>query len=319
MTVGWIALKFASNVSARTRIAIGMLRTASGSVESHSMPMNAARRIHLLGFGFTLLIALTMLAACGSVLGNENETVVLPTLAEVNPETIRTAEFLTQNAPPPGFESVAYPEIDDNLLTTVYSRFEIIATFEGFYADTREEVEEGFMRMRVWNDEFNRRRQVQLEFLGDVFSADSTDLNIVRIGNNFYMRDASGVCITDPALIRDIATIRAGQIIGGIEFAQPTGQQAVMNGEDAWQYGFDAQFINPPNIQLEDPNAALDYLRGEVWASPEHNVALHYEVTLNVNRAILFFGDRPVTGRLSYVYDVYNIGEPPNISVPNGC
>lgn len=281
--------------------------------------MNTSRRLHLLGLGFTLLLGVVLLAACDRVLDDSEDDVVLPTRAVVNPETIRTSEFLTQNAPPPGFESVAYPEIDDNLLTTVYSRFEIIATFDGFYADTREAVEEGYMRIRVWNDEFNRRRHVQLEFLGDVFSADSTDLDIVRIGNDYYMRDASGACITDPAIIADIATIRAGQVIGGVEFAQPTGQQDTINGEQAWQYGFDAQFINPPNVQLQDPNAELDYLRGEVWASPEYNVALHFEVTLNVNRAVLFFGDRPVTGRLSYTYDVYNIGEPPNISIPNGC
>lgn len=297
---------------------IGTLQTVNGSVESSNF-MNAQRRFNRIGLFVSLIIAILVLAACDSVLNNDDDPVVLPTIAQVDGETIRTMEFLTQNAPPEGFESVAYPEIDDNLLTTVYSRFEIIATFDGFYADTREPVEDGYMRMRVWNDEFNRRRQLQLEFVGDVFSADSTDLDIVRIGNEYYMRDASGACITDPAIIAEIATIRAGQVIGGVEFAQPTGQRGTYNGEEAWQYGFDAQFINPPNIQLQDPNAALDYLRGELWASPEHNVAIHYEVTLNTNRAILFFGDRPVTGRLSYSYDVYNIGEPPNISIPNGC
>ena len=111
-----------------------------------------------------------------------------------------------------------------------------------------------------------------------------------------------------------------GQLIGGVQFAPPTSRiDTDINGFTAWEYGFDAQFINPPLLQLVQTNAALDYLTGSIWVSPEHRVVVRYTVEMNVNRAIIFFGDTPVTGRLRYQYDVYTIGERPNISIPNGC
>ena len=92
-----------------------------------------------------------------------------------------------------------------------------------------------------------------------------------------------------------------------------------INGFQAWQYGFDEQFIKPPAIQFEGENNELDYLSGAVWVSPEHNVVVRYTVEMNVHRATLLFGERPVTGRIRYQYDVYDIGLPPVISIPNRC
>jgi len=258
------------------------------------------------------------LGACSRILG-ESEPVVIPTQANITYEDLQTALPFTQNAPPPGFESVSFPNIDDNLVNMVHSRFVIEASFAGFYADTRELAPDSWLRIEVWNDELNVRRHVRLEFEGDVFSGGSTYLDVVRLSNNYYMIDSNGICTTNPEEVAPFATLSAGQLIGGVEFAQPSGRKDLINDVVAWQYGFDPQFINQPYLQLTESISELDYLTGELWFSPENQIVVRYTIEMNVNRAILFFGERPVTGRLRYQYNVYDIGFPPNISIPNGC
>jgi hypothetical protein len=275
------------------------------------------RRASFLGLIATILTASMILAACGPILGKDNVT-PSPTRFEQSFEQYETSLPYTQNAPPEDFDTVSFPEIDDNLPTTVYSRFELTVNFDGYYTDTSEPVD-GFMRLKAWNDEFNVARQIQIEFLGDVFSGGASNLDVVRINNSYYMINPNGVCITDQGQVAELANIRAGQLIGGVEFAQPTSNVADINGFRAWQYGFDEQFINPPAIQFEGENNELDYLSGAVWVSPEHNVVVRYTVEMNVHHATLLFGERPVTGRIRYQYDVYDIGLAPIISIPNGC
>lgn len=280
---------------------------------------NSSRQLYLILLGTSLLLGSLLLSACDQVLDNDDD-VIIPTRVDVDSQSLLTAEYYTQQAPTPGFETVSFPEIDDNLLTTVYSRAEIHATFSGFFSESRESIEDARMTVKIWNDEFNVRRHVLLEFEGTVFSGDSTNLDIVRFGSNqYYMMDPDGSCITDSEQIAEIATIRAGQLIGGVEFAQPTARINTINGYLAWEYGFDPQFINPPLLQFTDDTSALDYLTGTIWVAPAENVVVRYIIEMNVNRAILFFGDRPVTGRLRYQYDVFDLGERPNISIPNGC
>lgn len=266
----------------------------------------------------TLIFTGLLLAACDRILG-EGEPIVIPTEANVTYEDLQTALPYTQNAPPPGFESLSFSAIDDNLNNTVYSRLVINATFSGFYADTREAAPDASVQIEIWNDELNVRRHVRLNFIGDVFSGGSTYLDVVRLANDYYMIDSNGVCITEPEQVAPFATLTAGQLIGGVDFAQPSGRKDLINDVVAWQYGFDRQFINQPYLQLTESISALDYLTGEIWFSPENQVVVRYTIEMNVNRAILFFGERPVTGRLRYQYDVYDIGQPPNISIPNGC
>lgn len=265
-----------------------------------------------------MLLTVVMLGACDRLVGDD-EPVAIPTRDELSYEDFQTAQIYTQNAPPPGFEEVVFPEIDDNLITTVYSRVEISASFNGHDSQTGEPVTDGFMRLRMINDELHVARQVQIEFVGDVFSGDSSSLNVVRLGNDYYMVDVNGICITDTTVIDPIANLRAGQLIGGVEFAQPTGRSDVVNGVEAWQYGFDPQFVNPPAVQLEAQTSTLDFLGGEMWVAPEYNVVVRFAIEMNVHRAKLFFGEREVTGRFRYQYDVVDIGLLPNISIPNGC
>lgn len=277
-----------------------------------------SKRHHFYALIITLLLSAMLLAACDRLLGKDE--IVLPTQASLDFDHYQTVIVFTQNAPPAGFETVAFSQVDDNLITTVYSRFEINLYLEnGYYSDTGQPVEQGYMRLRVWNDEFHVARHLQMEFLGDVFAGSSSNLDIVRISNDYYMVDVNGVCITDPSVIAEIANLNAGQLIGGFEFAQPTGRQDTINGVEAWQYGFDPQYVNRPAIQLTSETSAVDLLTGEVWVSPHYNIVVRYGIEMNIHRATLLFGNREVTGRLRFQYDVFNIGDPPNISIPNGC
>lgn len=277
------------------------------------------RRLYpIIGLCCVLLISSLVLSACDGVFG-DGEEIIIPTQATITFEGRQTALPFTQNAPPPGFESVEFPAIDDDLNNTVYHRYVILATFEGFYADTREQTSPATLKVEVWNDDQNVRRHVRLEFEGDVFSGGTTLIDVVRLGNDYYLLDANGICSTDPEQAAPFATLTAGQLIGGVDFAQPTSRVDLINDVQAWQYGFDRQFINPPQIALVESASALDYLTGEIWVSPEHRAVVRYTIEMNVNRSVLFFGERAVTGRLRYQYDVYEIGTPPNISIPNGC
>lgn len=275
------------------------------------------RKFHLYGLISTILIASVLLAACDQILG-EDEPVIIPTVADMDFNQFQTALVFTANAPPTGFDTIAFPEVDDNLITTVYSRFEINVYFDGYDSNTAEALN-GYMRLQSWNDEQHVSRQVKIEFVNDVFSGGSSNLDIVRISNDYYMLDANGICTYDPALIGDIANLRAGQLIGGIQFAQPTGRKEVVNNLMAWQYGFDPQFVNGPAVEFAEETSVFDLLTGEIWVNPEHNIVLRYAIEMNVHKARLLFGNREVTGRLRYQYDVHDIGIQPNISIPNGC
>lgn len=270
----------------------------------------------LWGLIATVLLASMLLAACDSILGDNAEP--SPTIFDQSFEEYQTSLPFTVNAPTPGFESVSFPEIDDNLPTVSYTKFDVTVTFDGYYTDTSEPVN-GYMRLTAWNDEFNGSRQIQIEFEGDVFSGGASNLDVVRIVNQYYMINPNGVCITDPGQVSELANIRAGQLIGGIEYAEPTSNVEEIDGIQTWQYGFDEQFINPPAIQFEGENNEIDYLAGAIWVSPEYNIVMRYTVEMNVHRATLLFGERPVTGRILYQYDVDVLEEPPAISIPNRC
>jgi hypothetical protein len=282
-------------------------------------PRHYPKRVRFLSAAVLFcLIGLTV-GACDTVKDlTGDEEVPIPTIATLT--DLQTAQYLTQVAPPAGFATVAFPEIDDNLRTTVYSHVIITVNFDGAYTDPTPDDPtsvQSAMRVEIWNDEFNVARHVRIEFLGNVFSGDASNLDVVRLSNNYYMLNPNGVCITSEADIREIANLRAGQLIGGVNLAQPTGKpNELINDYKAWQYGFTSANLNPPSIQT---TSAIDVLTGELWVAPDFNVVIRYRVDMNVHQAVLLFGNRPVTGRLRIDYDVYDISIPPSISIPNGC
>lgn len=258
------------------------------------------------------LLAFTLgLSAC-----RDNDQPV-PTQASV--EGFQTAEFLTANAPPTGFDEVSFALIDANLENIPYARYLVNVSFDGVYSDTRAPVQSN-MRMEVWKNDLDAARHVILRFSDDgVLSGAGGNIDAVRISNTYFMLNPNGVCETGEATVAPLANLTAGQVIGGVSTAGPTWRREVINEQQAWQYGFAPTDISFPAFQTTVQTSALDPIGGEMWVAPQFGVVVRYTVELNVHRVILLFGNREVTGRVRYQYDVYDIGVEPNISVPNGC
>jgi hypothetical protein len=256
---------------------------------------------------FTLL--LWMLAACDSL--KQEKTVA----TQASFEDAATAVVLTALAPPSGFEKLNLPDIDRQINQLPTSRVVIMVSFNGKYDDT-DQIAEGKLYLEAFNNQQAVSRLLDLQFEGDVFSGGASNLQAVRVSNSYYMINPNGVCIKDEAQISDIANLRAGQLLGGVTEAGPTGQRMMVNGLQSWQYGFAPEAIVPPQLQT---SAELDFLTGEIWFAPEYQIVVRYLVEMNVQAATLLFGNRPVSGRLRYEYNVYDINAPQNISVPNGC
>lgn len=259
------------------------------------------------------------LTACGL----NNDDVVIPTEASV--DQFATETFLTANAPPQSADIVYFPQIDQGIESTVYARYVVDISFNGVYSDSREPVE-STMRVEVWLDEFNARRSVKIIFEGgDVFQGSGGNLDAVRINNNYYMVNPNGVCRTTPEEVQAIANLTAGQLIGGVQEAYTSWKQVEINNQRVWSYSFGAEMLNPPAIQILNPETGVvDPVSGELWVTfDEANqlppIVIRYTVEMNVHRAVLLFGNREVTGQMRYEYQVYDIGVPPPISIPNGC
>lgn len=260
---------------------------------------------------YWVLMLLILTAVACSTSGGDAE-VVIPT--RVEPDAFRTQ--IASTPPPAGFESVAYNPIDFNRTDLPASYFEVTVNFEGQYTQTGEDATSS-MLMRVWENGLERKRRVVLSFVGDALSGGVQNLEAVRFENDFYLLDGNGICTRNNDAAREIATLSADRIVGGVTLALPTGIAEDVNGHLGYQYGFDAQNVTI-NIFAENPSA-VDIVGGEVWALPEFNIAGRFGVALNIHNAIVLFGDQPVTGVLRYQYNVMSIGESENISLPNGC
>lgn len=251
------------------------------------------------------------LVACDALQSDDDP---LPTVADF--ESVATASFLTQNAPPSGFSTVRFPNIDDGVERLPYSRAEIRVNFTGVYAGTEERAQ-GSLLIEIRANQQVGSRQVTVTFDGDIFSgAGESRVVAVRLSNNYYMINPNGVCITEASQIQEITGLRAGQIVGGVVEAGATARHGPINGYETWQYGFAPEAFQPPQLQTTDD---LDLLVGELWVAPEHQVVVRYIVEMNIRDAVLLFGERPVTGRLRLEYNLYDINQEQNISIPNGC
>ena len=249
-------------------------------------------------------------AACNQ---NSNPNAApLPTSA--NPDAVRTQIAMTP--PPPGFETVGFDPIDHNRDQLPSWHFEVTVNFEGHYTETGEDAT-GSLVMEVWEDSVFRTRRVILSFLGDALSGGITRVEAVRFENDFYILDANGICTRNNEAAQEIATLSAERLVGGVTLALPTGIAGDVNGYTGYQYAFSEEnltidiFRNAPSV--------VDVVGGEVWVLPEHNVVGRFGVSMNVHAAQILFGEQPVTGSLKYQYNLFDIGEAPNIALPNGC
>lgn len=256
------------------------------------------------------LMILFLFSAC-----QEKEAQVpLPT--EAKPEEVQTAIIKTQNAPPPGFDSIAFNPIDYNREKLPGWAFEVTVTFTGQYTATGEEAT-GYMLMRVWENSVLRQRRVLLQFDGEALSGSVTRIEAVRVENDFYLVDSNRICTINNEAAQDIATLSAGRIVGGFTLAIPTGRVDQILGFPAYQYGFDKN-----NLQIsifQEQPSTVDILGGEAWLIPELNVVGRFGVGMNVHNAKILFGENAVTGELNYQYNLVDVNETQDIAIPNGC
>jgi len=271
---------------------------------------------------FLLVMGLLALSACD--LSNNESASVVPTLASL--ETIPTAIFLTENAPPPGFATLALDPIERGLSAHSGWAYAVTGSFEGTF-DATGEPAAGTISAQVQGNEPGQTRRVVLEIEGRAFLPGEALLRLegVRFSNDYYTVDVNGVCTADGGEQPGgaaIADLSAGQIIGGVARAMPTGHRQTLDGLPAWQYTFAPADARLPAIH-PGPDGTVT-LAADLWFAPEVDAVLRYEISAEVSGVRLLWSDRTssaVSGTLTlrYTLDVAALDTPPNISVPHGC
>lgn len=262
---------------------------------------------------FLLLWLIIGLTACGV------RDLTPPSLPTVMPmEAAATAFALTENAPPAGFDSVAFPRIDAGLHLLAGWRYEVALSFDGVFSRTPRTVA-AMTQAEVSFNQVASARRVLTTIDNDIQAAsDPVRYEAVRLGpDTFLVRD--GICLSnageDAAIAADFS---AGALVGGIQQAQTAAQKAVINGEEVWRYAFTTDNIIFSGIQLTE-NSRILSLAGELWVSPKHQIVIRYYLSADVENVLLFDTELPVTGSVRIRYDVYEVGVVPNLSVPFGC
>ncbi len=260
------------------------------------------------------VLGIFLLTACTGQRGQRLED--LPTPASV--DTFATDVFMTQNAPPEGYRGdVAFPQVDANLNTLSGWRYIVQLEFNGVFARTPRETSAN-TTAEVWFAQLGSARRVVVNTAGELIGKKENDaFEAVRLGPSaFLVRD--NTCVTGIPDAETAADLRAGSLVGGVTRAAPTGQRATINGQDAWQYAFNTTDLNLPAIRFSD-NGYVEATGGELWLAPAVNSVVRFYVNLNVDNAIIFDRQLPVTGQVILRYDLYDIGTPPNITTPFGC
>lgn len=262
-----------------------------------------------------LTVLAILLAACTTQRGQNPGD--LPTVASF--ESIQheaTAVVLTENAPPPGFrERVSFPEVDAGLQQLSGWRYLVTLEFNGVFARTPRETS-ATARAEVWFNQLGSARRLLVETSGELIGqTEDQDFEAVRLGPDaFLVRD--NLCLTG-APADTAASLRAGELVGGVNNAIPTGRRATINSQEVWEYAFFPEDLNMPAIQLAEDGQMTG--QGELWIAPAHNAVIRFYVNLDVTNALIFDRTLPVTGQVLMRYDLYDIGTQPNITTPFGC
>ena len=259
-----------------------------------------------------VLLCIVVLAGCNTRRGQQLSDI--PTLIPL--EEAPTVFLLTENAPPPGFrDHISFPEVDENLAQLAGWRYLVTLEFNGIFARTPRETA-ATARAEVWYNQLGSARQVIVDTAGELIGQEAdTSFEAVRLGpDSFLVRD--DICNTGEDA-ETASGLRAGRLVGGVIRATPTGRHAILNDEEVWEYRVDTEQLNLPSIQLNE-DGTLN-ATGELWFAPEHNAVIRFYVNLDVENAIIFDQQLPVTGQVLLRYDLFDIGKVPNITVPFGC
>jgi hypothetical protein len=243
---------------------------------------------------------------------------VIPTEADI--VSLATARFLTENAPPPGFGLVNFDPIDANLSAWQGWRYVASGNFEGTFDDTGEPAA-GSFEAEVQANELGEARRVILRVEGGALSPSDAPRRLegVRLSNDYYFVDTNGVCTSGGDGAEVIADLSAGQLIGGVISATPTGHQDTIEGIEVWQYTFAPENLRLPALH-RGPDSAVA-MGADLWIAPGLNAVLRMEINLTVEGVRILSGERAVSGALTlrYKLNVPELNMLPNISIPNGC
>jgi hypothetical protein len=269
--------------------------------------------VRFVSLGFILLL---MLTGCNSQRGQTPD--MIPTSASF--EGVATAQALTAAAPPEGFrESVSFPEIDANLNALAGGRYTVQLEFDGVFSRTPRQTT-AKANAEVWFNLIGSSRRIVVQTQGELIGQQQDNaFEAVRLAEDSFLL-IGGTCTsgdaTSPGGIA--ARLSAGSLIGGVSKAVPAGRKAVINGEEVWAYTFSADALNLPSIRPAD-NGKVELEASELWVAPKHNAVVRYYVTLDVTNTIIFDRQLPVDGQVILRYDLYDVGQTTNITVPNGC
>jgi hypothetical protein len=234
-----------------------------------------------------------------------------------------TAEFMTENAPPPGFDKgIAFAPIDRNLEALPHWHYVVSLSFEGDYADTQKATT-GTISAEVYSNELVGERRVIIRAIGDAFGpSGARNVEGVRLGNEYYFVDQNGVCskATDDPSRHRVAELTAGSLIGGVKRATHTYAHKTIESVPAWQFAFMPGDVDPPALEMTQ-GGKVNIASGELWVAPSLNAVLEYGITLQVQSVILpiFQADRQLTGKLQASYRLLETGVSYNIAIPFGC
>lgn len=257
-----------------------------------------------------------LLSGCNSQRGQTPGEI--PTVASF--DGLATAQAQTAVAPPEGFhESVSFPQIDANLNGLAGGRYTVQLEFEGVFSRTPRQTT-AKANAEVWFNLIGSSRRIIVQTQGELIGQrEDNAFEAVQLGPDSFLV-LSGQCSTgdsdSPAGVA--ASLSAGSLIGGVNKAVPAGRKATINSQEVWAYSFNPSDLNLPTIRPAE-NGTVELLASEMWVAPEHNAVIRYYVTLNVTNAIIFDRQLPVDGQVILRYDLYDVGQTSNITVPNGC
>jgi hypothetical protein len=260
-----------------------------------------------------VFLTIVFLTACTGQRGQQIGDI--PTQAAI--DSLATAQFLTENAPPPGFrDAVSFPEVDANLDQLAGGRYVVQLEFDGVFAQTPRQTS-AHASAEVSFNQVGSSRRVVVQITGEMLGREDKNFEAVRLGPDpFLVQDNQ--CLTKGDDAKTAANLDAGTLVGGVTRARPTGLHATINGLDSWQYAFATADLNLPSIHLAD-EGMVEMSGGELWVAPAQNAVARFYVNLDVSNAIIFDRQLPVTGQVIIRYDLYDAGKTANITVPFGC
>lgn len=242
----------------------------------------------------------------------------VPTVAQI--DTLPTALFLTQNAPPAGFGEVSFDPIDANLSSLEGWAYRITGSFSGTFT-TSGDPASGDFEIDVWANERGEARRVTLQVRGAALSPDAAGRRLegVRLSNDYYTVDTNGVCTVGGESASIIADLSAGQIIGGVSHAVPNGFRQEIEGIPAWNYSFAPEDARLPAVHQGADSTVT--LTPTLWIAPDYNAVMSYDLRLVVENVRILWAEEPVSGTLKMRYELDSdaLHDLPNISIPNGC